>query len=209
MLGDSMKRGRKPGPVTTVRPKQRDWRAWLVRIPLALIVPFAIGYLLSVFVFFPPREAAGAGIDVPDLIGRTAGEAERELSSRGLGRLVTSELPHPSAPTGQVVAQSPLPGQQLRAGADVRVALSSGRPRGLVPDVTGFSAERAEALLRRLGFDVSRADEESFAPTGRVVRTSPAAGSTVVIPSGVTLIISAGPQVLPDTAAIDTLTVRR
>jgi beta-lactam-binding protein with PASTA domain len=37
----------------------------------------------------------------------------------------------------------------------VRVALSAGRPRAVVPDVIGFSATRAESLLRRAGFEVS------------------------------------------------------
>jgi eukaryotic-like serine/threonine-protein kinase len=210
MLGDSVRR-RQPGgrAAKTPRPRarkgRRRWRPLLIALPLALVLPFLLGYVLAVYVIFPPRELVGTGIPVPDLVGRSASEAQRELVAVGLGNLQPSELPHPTAAAGEVVAQSPLPGQQLLAGGDVRVALSAGRPRVVVPDVQGFSADRAEALLRGAGFDVVRATQESPAAQGRVLRTDPTPGQQRELPAVITLVISAGPPepepepLVPDT----------
>lgn len=206
MLGDSVRRRqprRRSGtPRTTSRASRRQWRPLLIALPFALVVPFLIGYLIAVFVIFPPTDLAGDGIAVPDLIDQTAAEAQRALAAAGLGPVEVTQLPHPSAPAGRVIAQSPLPGQQLRAGASVSVALSSGRERALVPDVMGFSADRAETLLRRAGFEVTRLLQESPAAAGQVLRTDPAPAQERVLPAVVTLVISAGPPppLEPDTS---------
>jgi eukaryotic-like serine/threonine-protein kinase len=183
----------------------RKWRPLLIALPLAILVPFAIGYLLAVFVVFPPTEVSAAGITVPDMIGSSASDAQRMLASAGLGPLDAEQLPHPSAPAGQVIAQSPLPGQQLRSGASVRVALSSGPPRALVPDVLGFSATRAESLLRRAGFEVAVMTEQSPAAAGRVLRTEPEPGQERMLPAFVTLHVSAGPPEPVEPLPPDTL----
>jgi eukaryotic-like serine/threonine-protein kinase len=214
MLGDSLRRrhgGRPaasadpvtPGPTPPRRPF--PWRPLLIALPLVLGVFFLLGYLVATRLLFPPPEATGAGIAVPDLLGRSATEARQALVAAGLGELQPTELPHPSAPSGQVVAQSPLPGQQLRRGEAVRVALSAGRPRALVPDVHGFSADRAEVMLRRSGFATERIPEESAAAAGRVIRTEPAPGEERVLPSSVTLFVSTGPPAAPDTIPADTI----
>lgn len=165
----------------------------LIAIPIALVVPLLLGYVLAVYVLFPPAEAAGSGIPVPRLVGLSSSDAQRELVAAGLGSLETSELPHPNAPRGQVVAQSPLTGQQLKPGTDVRVALSAGRPRVVVPDVQGYTAERAEALLQRIGFTVQRVEQESTTPAGRVLRSEPTPGQARELPAEITLMVSAGP----------------
>jgi len=216
VLGDSMRRrgakGGKAKPVVTASPRPRrrrrktSWKRLLTLIPLAILLPFGIGYVVAVFVLFPPKEASGAAIPVPDLVGQTTAEAQRALAAAGLGGLEPTEMPHPSAPAGQVIAQSPLPGQQLHGGAAVRVALSAGRPRVVIPDVAGFAADRAEALLRGAGFDVAHAQQESLAAPGRVLRTEPYPGQSMQLPATVTLIVSSGPpapvvvdSLLPDT----------
>lgn len=209
MLGDSVRR-RQPKRRSTLEHRApaasaRRWRPLLVALPFALILPFLIGYLLAVFVIFPPTELAGDAIAVPELVGRSAAEAQRALAAAGLGPMDATELPHPSAAAGEVVAQSPLPGQQLRAGASVSVALSTGRARAVVPDVLGFSADRAETVLRRAGFDVTRATQESPVAAGQVIRTDPEPAQERALPARVTLIISAGPpppldaDTIPDT----------
>jgi serine/threonine-protein kinase len=159
-------------------------------------VPFAIGYALAVFVLFPEPDVVAAGVPVPVLVGHTLVEAERELAAVGLGRADPLELPHPNAPVGQVLAQSPLPGQQLPAGADVRVSVSAGRPRARVPEVAGFSADRAEQLLRRFGFEVARREQEGDAPAGHVLGTDLLPGTEHELPAAVTLFVSTGPPIV-------------
>lgn len=200
MLGDSLRR-RQPQRATSGRPepgtRRFRWKPVLIALPFALALPFLLGYLIATRLIFPPPPAALGGVPVPDLVGRSAAEAQQALVAAGLGELQPSELPHPSAPSGQVVAQSPLPGQQLRSGTAVRVALSAGRPRATVPDVQGFGADRAEELLRRSGFATERLQEENPLAAGRVVRTEPGPGEALTLPATVRVIISSGPPVLP------------
>jgi beta-lactam-binding protein with PASTA domain len=205
MLGDSLRRRRGASSSTTHSP----WRKLLLGVPLALIVPFAIGYLVAVFVIFPAREVAASGIPVPDLTGRSESDAQRELRAVGLTLLTITEQPHPEVSAGRVIAQSPLPGQQLRSGAGVRVAVSSGRPRAIVPNVLGFMAERAQSMVQRSGFTVTTVTEENPSSVGRVIRSDPRPGEERELPATVTLVISAGlPTPPPDTAIIDTLRLR-
>lgn len=202
MLGDSVRRRQPrrragpPGPASGS--SRRGWRPLLVALPFALVVPFLLGYLLAVLLIFPTTEPGGGGIAVPDLVGQSATEAQRSLAAAGLGPMEVTQLPHPGAAAGQVIAQSPLPGQQARPGASVAVALSSGRERAMVPDVIGFSAERAETLLRRAGFDVERVAQESPATAGQVIRTDPEPAQERVLPARVTLVVSSGPPAVPE-----------
>jgi beta-lactam-binding protein with PASTA domain len=205
VLGESVRRRRYARP-THVGPRRRTWLTWLIGIPLALVGPFAIGYFVAVRMLFPPPVASGMGIPVPDLVGKAQTEAEQLVVSAGLAGLEPLTFPHPSAPAGQIIAQSPLPGQQLRGGAMVQVALSSGRPRMRVPDVIGFSAEAAQSMLERTGFEVIQARQESASTPGRVLAMEPAPGQVRQLPSRITIVVSTPP-------AIDTVipvdTIRR
>jgi eukaryotic-like serine/threonine-protein kinase len=212
MLGESVRRRQRSGRSAQGKPGSRGprskWRPLMLVVPVALVLPFVIGYLIAVYLMFPPppAETAGTGIAVPNLVGSSATDAQRALAAAGLGDLLVTELPHPTAAAGQVIAQSPLPGQQLRGGAAVRVALSAGRPQAVTPDVYGYSADRAESMLQRAGFEVQRLDEESTLAAGRVIRTEPSSGQVLGLPAVITLVVSSGPPLPePDTMPPDTL----
>jgi eukaryotic-like serine/threonine-protein kinase len=194
MLGDSVRRRHGRRVARRARSVRRPaWLRWLPIAVAAVALPFIAGYLIAVYVIFPPRAAAVAGIPVPELSGMLAADAERTLTEAGLGPLEVVELPHPERRPGTIVAQTPLPGQQLPAGSTVQVAISSGRPRGVVPDVMGFPAERAETLLMRLGFRVERQFEEADVAEGRVLRVEPRPGSERDLPAAVVIVVSLGP----------------
>jgi eukaryotic-like serine/threonine-protein kinase len=212
MLGDSVRRRQGHRAARQREPKPRGgrsaWKKWLPAAIAAAVIPFGVGYLLAVYVFFPPADAGVAGIPVPSVVGLQAVEAEAALTAAGLGALEVSELPHPQQRQGTIIAQSPLPGQQLRAGSVVRVAVSAGPPRAVVPDVVGFEIDRVQRLLIRLGFLIEMRIEESDVPEGRVIRVDPQPGTERELPATVMLTVSSGPPPLefePDPLAPDTL----
>jgi beta-lactam-binding protein with PASTA domain len=206
VLGESVRR-RQHHRATHIGPRPRAWLTWLIGVPVALVVPFMFGYFVAVRMLFPPQEATGTGITVPDLVGKTHTEAQQLVLASGLAGLQPAmTLPHPSAPAGQVIAQSPLPGQQLRGAALVEVALSAGRARVRVPDVIGFSAEAAMSMLKRTGFEVIQARQESAATPGRVIAMDPRPGQVRQIPATVTIVVSAP---LPVDTVIPVDTIRR
>lgn len=198
MLGDSVRRRQ---PRRSAAGRAYGPRFWILSVLAALLVPGALGYVVAAFFLFPKpdTEGSGMGIPVPALRGLSAVAAERALAQANLGRLQVTELPSGDTPEGEIIAQSPLAGQQLRAGAAVRVAVSTGAPRVKVPDVLGDAAERAEQTLRRAGLEVLRAESESPVAKGRVFAVDPAPGTEVRLPGRVTMRVSLGPPAVDST----------
>lgn len=160
-------------------------------------VSFGVGYLLAVRVFFPEPPTPTGGIAVPDVTGMTEAAARVRLDALGLGLGTATGIAHTSVPPGIIVAQAPVPGQQLRRGASVEVGVSTGRVTAPVPDVIGLGEQAASALLARLGFEAVIEPEAAFALPGRVIRTVPAAGERLLLPAHVQVFVSAG-RPLPD-----------
>jgi serine/threonine-protein kinase len=171
-----------------------NWKKALLISLGVLVATFGIGYLVATRILFPPLPEPENGIAVPDLTGTHLREVNGKLSPLGL-RMGEDEIrvAHPSQPPGIVVGQDPLPGQQLRAGGVVQVAVSGGLPRVLVPNVVGFDVERATAVLSQLGLSADQVAQENNRPIGTVIGIRPAAGSSQPVPAKVLLIVSAGP----------------
>jgi beta-lactam-binding protein with PASTA domain len=209
VIGES-KRSRQPrrprrGGARRRPPGDRDglsWARWLLGGLGVAIASFFIGWLLAVRVLFPAPPVTTDGVAAPSLVGTTLAEASRRLALEGLVLGDHTEIPHPVEAQGVVTAQSPLPGQQLRPGAAVDVAISAGRPRALVPNLVGLDGERAVELLERLGFRAERRVEDALDPEGRVIRLEPAPGTERELPSLVTVVVSTGP---PEPEPMDTL----
>jgi beta-lactam-binding protein with PASTA domain len=95
----------------------------------AFVLTFALGYVIAVRWLFPPLPEPENGIVVPDLAGSTVQSAQEKLRALGLRLTDITEISHPTQPPGVIIAQSPIPGQQLRELGAVRVAVSTGMPR--------------------------------------------------------------------------------
>jgi eukaryotic-like serine/threonine-protein kinase len=176
-----------------------------------LVGTFGIGYLVATRMLFPPLPEPKNGIVVPDLTGVVITGADARLQPLGLRRGEEIRIAHPDQPEGVIVAQSPLPGQQLRTGGVVTLAVSGGLPRVDVPNVIGFDIERATNVLSQLGLTTDQRSELSERPIGTVLRSVPEPGQPQPVPSRVLLIVSAGPPPKPpadSTARPDSLTLR-
>ena len=163
----------------------------------ALLLTFGVGYLIAARVFFPPLPEPENGIVVPGLNGLTIDQARSQLRSFGLTVSETYDVAHPEQAPGIIVAQSPLPGQQLRNGGQVRLAISGGPPSVQVPNVIGYDLPRALNLLKQLGLSASQRTEVNERPAGTVIRVDPEPGERQPVPGRVLLIVSAGPPPPP------------
>jgi hypothetical protein len=185
MLGDSVRR-RQPRPTYRERaaPRGAQLAAHARIVCRRSRVPFVAGYLIAVYVLFPPSQASGTGgTPVPDLVGRTISDAHRDLVGVGLGDMPTTELPHPEVPEGIIIAQSPLPGQQLRAGSPSASPSAAGRAR-----VHRARRARLQRGARRVaaapaGFEVRARTSRVRHPRGSVIRTEPEPGSMLTLPA--------------------------
>lgn len=209
MLGDSMKRRRgDPKPAKPERERRNrsvppfSWGRWLGVALVVLAGSFLVGYLISTQLLFPVPETAGAGIPVPELYGERWSEAEAQLQVLGLQLGEMRRIASMGTERGRVLAQDPLPGQQLRPGAEVSLGVSAGPPELRVPPLVGLGEATARDLLEQLGFDVvvRQTRSEEF-PAGVVTRADPRPGTAQQLPARVTLIVSSGsPDAGADTA---------
>lgn len=170
-------------------------RQLLRRIVVVGLLAFAVGYGLTALLLFGGGPD-GVVITVPDVRRLDAAQARRQLVRAELTVEFADSLPNPLVPAGAVVAQSPLPGQEVGPGSRIRLILSSGRERRTIPEVATLTREQAVKLLEASGLRVVPQEVRHARAAGRVVGTQPAAGTTVAVPAAVRLLISAGPPMV-------------
>jgi eukaryotic-like serine/threonine-protein kinase len=168
---------------------------------VTLLLGSTAGYLYATQVAFPGDVAeTGVLLEVPDLRGGTEAEARRLLEDRNLAMGRVDSIRHPTVPVGQVVGQTPFPGQLALPGGEVELAVSQGPERRPVPDVTRLRADRALTVLRTTGFEVVVDSVDADEPAGRVIATDPSVGTTATLPSEIRMTVSLGPPMveMPD-----------
>ena len=177
---------------------RRPARAFLrvLRGTVLLAVMFGLGYVVATRVLFPAPAPLPNLLGVPDLTGLDLEDAAGRAAAAGLAPGAVDSMYHPSAATGSVLGQSPLPGQLALPGAAIEFAISLGPEHRAVPDVIGQHEQRARILLGANGFSVAVDSVEHAEPAGEVIGMEPEAGAAVTLPFEVQLAISLGPPVV-------------
>lgn len=132
-------------------------------------------------------------VAVPDISNMPETEAQRILTEHGL-RWTVESIEDPDREPGVVSGQDPAPGTEVEVDSAVKMYVSKGAGEEIVPDLSGSTLSSAQSELQRLGFLVGGPVEESSSSvsSGRVIRTDPAAGSSVDKGSTVTVVVSSG-----------------
>ncbi len=139
---------------------------------------------------------------VPSLKGMGLDEALAELRAKNLTKGSVNEQFSRTVKVGTVIGQDPRKGR-VEWGTKVYIVISKG-PRSVgVPEVSGLSADKAEAVLRQAGFVAARVDSFSDeVPLGKVIYTTPGEGAVAPEGSEIQLFVSTGPEfkelTLPD-----------
>ncbi len=135
----------------------------------------------------------GREVSVPNLIGLSPVEAERNSLASGLQIEVQREYYSPNIPEGRIISQLPPPGTTVRRGFQVRVARSLGPQRVAIPDVTGQTPRAAQINIERRGLDLgTTATLPSLnTPADQVLAQSPPAKARGVSAPRISLLVSA------------------
>ena len=105
-----------------------------------------------------------------EVVGKSREEAAVLLAESKLR--IASEVPRDgNIPPGTVLAISPAPGSQVRAGSDVVLTVASGQVQ--VPDVRNRTREQAVAELQKAGFSVGIELRDSTGPPDVVLDQMP------------------------------------
>ncbi|MQA92184.1 MAG: PASTA domain-containing protein [Gemmatimonas sp.] len=156
---------------------------------------FAIGYLVSAL-SFRVGAAASSVVLVPDVREMQVEDAEGAMTSLGLEVEVGDSFPNPNVPGGAVLAQTPLPGEEVSPGAAVRLIISTGRPRPVVPDIDAMPISLATRALETAGFEVLVEQDSTPGDSGRVVGVDPPPGTSIPLPATVRLRVGGGYEIV-------------
>jgi len=135
-----------------------------------------------------------AMVDVPDLVGLQEQAAVAELQRLGLDALVIP-VENTEVPEGEVLAQRPVPGQQLAEGGVVEIEVATAPGVVAVPNVVGATADEARRVLEeaKLIVRVLEAPSDSV-PAGTVITQSPSGGVELKPGSTVEITVSTGQE---------------
>jgi serine/threonine-protein kinase len=156
--------------------------AALVAVALIAGVVYVLNYVSS----------SGSNFAVPSVAGEPLARAEQDIANAHLIARVVRE-PSTTVARNDVISTSPPAGQQVPKNSTVTLVVSSGAGKVPVPNVVQETAAAAMSQLQALGFIVSEQPApNSAAPSGTVVRQTPAAGTQAARGSTVTIYVSGG-----------------
>lgn len=168
--------------------RRRRGRGVLVALLLAGLIAAGGGWWWT-------QEGPGSTVLVPELAGQSQEDVESILTQHEL-TLTEQRAFDEKVPEGDAITSNPPIGTQLSKGSDVTVVFSKGPERYEVPDLDGRTTSQATADLKAKHLTIGTTSQawDAEVPTGQVVSSSPAAGTSLKRDATVNLVISKGPE---------------
>lgn len=178
-------------PVSSIRPVLR--KVLRVGLLIALFMAMAAaGAYLALTLIVKGEEP----VVVPDLVGKDVLYSLEILSDLGLNTRVRGTVYHEQVPKNHVIDQDPEPGASIKRGRDVKIRVSRGPERIVMPNLTGLSLQQSRILLTENG--LCKGSLATMASSrqnkGQVVAQHPPAGATTSRDGCADLLISGGPR---------------
>ncbi len=127
-------------------------------------------------------------VNVPDMTGRSIGDAVAALRDAGLMDRLEYSL-QPGDPVGTVLDESPAAGSPVKHGDTVTLTVVVS---GIVPDVSGMTLDQARTALQNAGYAVGNVAYTQSGSDGKVASTEPQAGSSLRPGEAVTIYYNGG-----------------
>jgi len=121
---------------------------------LAAIGALIVLFLLADMIILPIYTKQGAEIQLPDIVEKSAEEAEAVLEKQGFRMIIDGSEYHPVLPESIVVFQNPAPYTHVKRGRRIYVHISAGERSVLVPRIIGISERDAKLQLLQAGLAV-------------------------------------------------------
>ena len=176
-----------------LQPKKKERSLAFTAVLIIALIPTVWG-LLDVAV--DAIRHAGKTVTVPSLFEKNYTEAEEMLKSIDLVISIDSELVNDNYEEGTILSQSPSADAVVKPGSTVKVNVSKKNPGTNVPELRNMDLDEAKSKISNYGLSVGTVTE-AFSDTvlsGRVVSSSPVAGTTLKRGSNVNLVVSKGPK---------------
>lgn len=190
-----------PPPTAAPPPRKgQPWWIWLLAV-LAVLMLGAMGFLAARLLGAIGPEAnpspSAEELRLPDWVGDPIVAVRAEADRLGLHLDERPEFSE-DAPEGDVVETDPEPFSLVHEGDRITVYVSAGHETVDVPVLVGQTRSEASATLTAAELQLGAVTQEpSDRPEGTVIRSTPAAGTTVASGSQVDIVLSAGPTPSP------------
>ncbi|QGQ17960.1 Stk1 family PASTA domain-containing Ser/Thr kinase [Cellulomonas sp. JZ18] len=175
--------------------KRRRWLLWtLIAVAVLAIAGIVVAIALN------GRETGTDLVTVPSVAGQPQEQALETIRAANLDP-VPQQRADDDVPAGAAIGTEPGEGEEVEAGSDVTVLISTGPSEVTVPSVAGSTEEEAVRILEDANLVVADNRETERHPTvprGQVVRTDPAEGTPVSAGTTVTLYVSDGTVTVPN-----------
>lgn len=135
---------------------------------------------------------------VPQVAGRPQAEAVAALADADMRPQVLRQFSE-TVPAGVVISSRPEGGQEITRWSPVDLAVSQGPERHAVPPLAGRTPDEAARLLTdsRLQVGATAEAHHESVPVGRIIDSSPAAGTPLRPDATVDLTVSTGRRPVP------------
>lgn len=169
--------------------RRRVW-PWLLGILLLGVIGAAayFGY-----VKIQDRINQNSPATVPFVEGLREQQASEKITEAKLTPDV-ARVADQKVPATYVISQDPPAGEKITKGNTVRIRVSTGLPKAVVPDVKGLKESDAIAALKAARVQPLVFEIESNKPAGRVMAQDPKAGLKVEQGTKVRINVSRGPK---------------
>lgn len=146
----------------------------------------------------------GAKVSVPSVIGASVDKANSLLTPLGLKSEVTDRVFSEEDADGLIIAQNPAGGDKTDPNGTVKLTISKGAERYLVPQLIGLTPEAAVNAIAKFPIKTGTITEvfNSQIPKGFVISAKPAPGTKVRRDATIDLVVSKGIQTLAITSFV-------
>jgi len=136
----------------------------------------------------------GTRTAVPSVIGASVDKANSLLTPLGLKSEVVERVYSEEDAEGLIIAQNPAGGDKTEANGTVKLTVSKGPERYLVPQLVGLTPEAAVNAIAKLPINTGNITEvfNSEIPKGFVISADPAPGTKVRRDAIINLVVSKG-----------------
>ena len=179
---------------TAARKPVKEKHFSVLPIFFGMAVAFIIGATILVYLIFTnstnPLFSNRDNVQLIDFVGQT----EDQFRTSDYFALLTPEIVYEynsSYPAGTIFQQSPAAGRTVKEKQKITLKVSRGTEIITLPDVGGYDKDTAKQTLVDLGVSVTtRRETNDSVAEGTVIRTEPAAGSSVEGGSTVVLYVA-------------------
>ncbi|HEY5555033.1 MAG TPA: Stk1 family PASTA domain-containing Ser/Thr kinase, partial [Cellulomonas sp.] len=165
-------------------PPRKRWLLWT----LVVIAVIAIGGMVALLAANAYKTQVPDTVKVPTVANLTEAEAKSKLAAADLTFDRQAEA-SPTVVAGNVTQTYPVEGTAVAKKSSVKVWISTGPDSVKLTDLAGLTQDQARSQLKDLGLTVGNVTpvDDPAQPQGKVISTTPPAGSPVPANSAVNL----------------------